>query len=166
MPRPSKGPHLYYRKPKGKRPAVYTIRDGGRELSTRTVDRGEAEEALRRYLIERDAPGPIRRADDVTVSEVLARYGEEHAPNVADAVRIGYAMDALDAWWGDLPVSSVSKDTCKKYAAERGVSPGHDPSGAGNAGRRAEPLQRDAHLRGTRDVAAAAAAKPGAVAHP
>ena len=60
----------------------------------------------------------------MTVSDVISRYGEEHAATTADPVRIGYAIDALDAWWGDLPVSKVSKATCKKYAAERGVSPG------------------------------------------
>ena len=68
--------------------------------------------------------GPSAGADDVTVSEGLARYGEEHAPDVADAVRIGYAIDALDARWGDLTVWSISKDTRERYAAERGVSPG------------------------------------------
>ncbi len=124
MPRPDEGACLCHRKPKGKRLAVYTIRDGERELSTGTLDRDTAEEALRRSPIERDAPGPIRGADDVTVSDVISRYGEEHAATTADPVRIGCAIDALDAGWGDLPVSKVSKAIRKKHAAERGASPG------------------------------------------
>ncbi len=55
---------------------------------------------------------------------VLAIYAEGHAPHVKDPARIGYAIDALDRFWGDLPVSAVRGETCRRYAKIRDVSDG------------------------------------------
>lgn len=55
----------------------------------------------------------------MTVADVLAIYGEEHAPHVADPARIGYAIDALLPFWGELPVSAIRAETCRRYAADR-----------------------------------------------
>ena len=38
--------------------------------------------------------------------------------------RIGYAIDALDRFWADLPVASVEEATCRRYTKMRGVSDG------------------------------------------
>ncbi|QPH55575.1 site-specific integrase [Pontivivens ytuae] len=124
MPRRSKGPRLYWRKSKGNKKAVYVIRDGQHEYSTGTVDREQAEAELRLYLI-RKVQGPQSAVHtDVTVSQVLTIYGEGPALEAADPARIGYAIDALDAWWGDLPVKEVSIDRCKAYATQRDRAPG------------------------------------------
>ncbi|MCW2305300.1 hypothetical protein M2324_003721 [Rhodovulum sulfidophilum] len=45
-------------------------------------------------------------------------YAEEHAAFVAAPERIGYAIEALDEFWRDLPVSSVTGAMCRRYAAK------------------------------------------------
>jgi len=58
------------------------------------------------------------------VAEVLTIYAEEHATGTAAPERIGYAISALDRFWGDLAVSDITRGTCKRYQATRGVSAG------------------------------------------
>jgi integrase len=60
----------------------------------------------------------------MSVSMCLAIYAEEHAASVASPERIGYAIDALDRFWKDQPVSVIRGETCRRYARERGVSDG------------------------------------------
>lgn len=50
---------------------------------------------------------------------MLAIYLEEHAPHTADPLRIAYAVDALLPFWGELNVSAITKNTCRRYAATR-----------------------------------------------
>lgn len=80
----------------------------------------------------------------MTVDAVLARYGEEHAPTVADPARIGYAIEALLPFWSALPVSAVTGETCRRYARSR-VKLGRDgevvPVGAGTVRRELGALQ-------------------------
>lgn len=54
----------------------------------------------------------------------LTIYADEHAMHTSSAERIGYAIDALDAFWRDLPVSAVKGATCRRYVAQRKVSDG------------------------------------------
>jgi integrase len=58
------------------------------------------------------------------VGQVLAIYGQDHAPGVAAPERIGYAIDALTGFWGERPVSDIKGSTCRAYCAERGKSDG------------------------------------------
>ena len=60
----------------------------------------------------------------MTVSDVLRRYGEERGPLVKDAARIGDCITALVAVLGDLPVSSVTGEICRRYAKARDRAPG------------------------------------------
>lgn len=55
----------------------------------------------------------------MSVSKALSLYGEEHAPHVADPARIGYAIDALDEFFGNLKVSDISGAVCRRYASQR-----------------------------------------------
>lgn len=57
----------------------------------------------------------------MTISDALAIYGKEHAPTVSDPQRIGYAISALDRFWGGLSVSSINEATCRRYAETRMV---------------------------------------------
>ena len=116
MPREAKGPRLYRRRDTG----IYYIRDTGRrEQSTGTRDRSGAEAALARYLAERDrAIGPSDPAA-ITVSDVLGRYAEEHAPHLRDPGRVAYAIQALVPLLGALPVSMLTGPTCRRYAKTR-----------------------------------------------
>mgnify|MGYP006285081659 CR=1 FL=1 len=122
MPRRAKGARLYFRKAKGKRKAVYVIRDGQHEFSTGTVDREQAEAALRLYLIRKDQAPRIADPHELTVAQALAMYGEGPAAKAEDPARIGYAIDALDSWWGDLPVQEITEELCGMYVEKRGVA--------------------------------------------
>ena len=119
MPRRAKGTRLYFRKAKGKRRAVYVIRDGQREYSTGTVDREQAEAELRLYLIRKEHGPGMTDPAQMTVAQALTLYGEGPAVEAADPARIGYAIDALDPWWADLPATEITEATCRAYARER-----------------------------------------------
>ncbi|OAO05377.1 hypothetical protein A8B76_02740 [Roseovarius indicus] len=116
MPRKSKGPRLDWWNAKG----VWRIRDTGcADRSTGTADRREAERALAAYIASKDTVTGSRRADQITITEVLDIYGREHAAATAAPERIGYAIDALLAFWGSLTVADVKGETCRRYANSR-----------------------------------------------
>ncbi|MEL5876415.1 tyrosine-type recombinase/integrase [Cereibacter sphaeroides] len=60
----------------------------------------------------------------MTVAHALTLYGEEHGPTVADPQRIGYAIEALMTFWGNLRVAAIRGETCRTYARQRGRAPG------------------------------------------
>ena len=121
MPRKSKGARLYERP----RDGIWAIRDTGRrEQSTGTRNRREAEEALARYIAERDRPIGPSAPDRFQVAEALRLYGAEHAPTVADPARIAYAIAALVPILGSLPVSSITGQVCRFYQRQRNRAPG------------------------------------------
>jgi len=124
MPRRAKGPRLYFRKAKGNRKAVYVIRDGQHEYSTGTVDREEAEAELRLYLNRKIRDRKRDDPNELTVAEALVQYGEGPAAAAEDSARIGYAIEALDKWWGDLPVSEIDAAKCRAYCKDRAKAPG------------------------------------------
>ncbi|PTW99057.1 tyrosine-type recombinase/integrase [Pararhodobacter aggregans] len=117
MPQRAKGPRLYQRKDTG----LWVIRDTGRgDRSTGTRDRREAERALALYLSDRDKrPGGPAQPGEMTVAEALTLYGEGHAGETKDPVRIGHAIAALVRWWGERPVSAITKETCRAYVRGR-----------------------------------------------
>lgn len=55
----------------------------------------------------------------MTIRTALVLYGKEHAEHVADPARIGYAIQALNRFWGALPVSAISRATCRRYGEDR-----------------------------------------------
>lgn len=63
----------------------------------------------------------------MTVADVLNHYATEHAPTVADPARIGFAIERLVAFWGDLPVSAIRKETCRAYGRQRSKVTKRDP---------------------------------------
>ena len=103
MPRPSKGARLYLRKRKGRAP-IWVIRDeGGAETSTGTGSRPEAESILADYIGHKYRPnGPVD-AHELTISQALLIYAEDHAPDLAAAERVAYAIEALEPFWGPCP---------------------------------------------------------------
>jgi integrase len=121
MPRPSKGARLYLSPDTGH----WTILDGKVKRRTGTADRREAEAALAAYIRDRGARrGGPAEPDSLTVGEVLEVYLSEHAPTVAAPERLAYAATALLDFWGDLACGTITKATCRRYAAHRGVSDG------------------------------------------
>lgn len=53
------------------------------------------------------------------MDEVLAVYGEEHAPYTAAPERIGHAIDALLTFWSGKPVAAIKGSTCRLYGKSR-----------------------------------------------
>lgn len=127
MPRPNQGPRLKWLPRRG---AFYIVwYETGRERlrSTGTADGRAAEEALAGFLEERrrgQRPDRPRDPDEVMVSDVLDIYGSDHAPHAVDPQRIGYAIKALLPFWGDKPVSAITRQSCRAYAQARGKAPG------------------------------------------
>lgn len=115
MPRPSKGARLYRRKDTGQ----FSILDGKVERRTGTASREEAEAALAEYIRERGRPSGPAEQDKLKIADVLMAYIEEHAPHTADPDRLSYAVEALIPFWGELTVSAITKNTCRRYAATR-----------------------------------------------
>ena len=69
-------------------------------------------------------------------------YAEEHAVNVKDPARIGYAIEALLPFWGDLPLSAITRETCKAYGKSRlKVTRRHPETG--------QPVQTEPVAQGT-----------------
>ena len=114
MPRPAKGARLYQRKD-----GTWSILDGKVERRTGTASRAEAENALADYIRSRGRAGGPAEPEQLSIGDVLALYAEEHAPYVADPVRIASAIAPLANFWGELTVSAVTKSTCRRYAKDR-----------------------------------------------
>lgn len=123
MPRKRQPPRLYLREDE----RVWIIRDGQATVRTgcAETDIQGAEEALQKYLAGKFAPVARERdPDKLSVVEVLAAYGKEHAPHVADSERIGYALAPLEEFWAGKRLTDVRGSTCRQYTGWRGVSAG------------------------------------------
>ena len=55
---------------------------------------------------------------------MLAIYGQEHVPLVKDQARIGQCFRALVPLLGDLPVSAITGEVCRRYGKMRERAPG------------------------------------------
>lgn len=122
MPRRKLPPRLYLREARNGREAVYVIRDGSREISTGygAGREREAEAALGRYLVERDAaPAGPQSPEVMKVGQALAIYAQERAPGLAAPERAAYAIDRLAPFWGELTVSAVKGETSRRYRRQR-----------------------------------------------
>lgn len=139
MPRQRKGARLYWKERKG-RTGFWEIRDGATYISTGTDDRAAAEGLLAEYLRRKHRPSGPATPDDLTIAQCLVLYAEEHAIHVAAPERIGYAIEALDAFWKDAPVSSITGATCRRYAGSR-VTRFGKPASAGTIRRELNVLQ-------------------------
>lgn len=127
MPRRKLPPRLYLRR--GRAPG-WVIRDGPREVRTGYGPEyselsDEVQQAFADYLTARlERPAGPRTPEGLKVGEALAFYGKEHAPHTAAPRRIGECIRALAPFWGELPVSAVTGNTCRRYVKARGVKDG------------------------------------------
>lgn len=139
MPRKKQPPRLYFREDEG----AWVIRDGTKAIRTGcgAADSRRAEEALSKYLAEKFSPA-IREHSParVTVDEVLAAYGREHAPNTKDPARIAYAISALMTWWSGKTLAEVRGSTCRAYAAARRSTPRANMANAKTEARRTKTV--------------------------
>ncbi|MBL3607529.1 tyrosine-type recombinase/integrase [Rhodovulum sulfidophilum] len=134
MPRPSKGARLYQRKDTGQ----WVIIDGTKQRRTGTTDRREAEAIFAGYIIDRGRPTGPSEPDQMMIADVLDIYGRERAPSTADPERIANAIMPLLDFWGELPVSSITGGSCRRYGADRRIyrgTPRERPAGLGTVRR-------------------------------
>lgn len=139
MPRSNLGPRLVLYGPDKRHGAIpkrgfkayayYVVwSEHGRkqERATGTADRRVAQEKLREVLEtlsvsatdRSDDVGP-RPARDVTIAEVLDRYGQDCGPTRRDPRRIGIAIERLLSFWGTHTVSEITDASCKIYEDKR-----------------------------------------------
>lgn len=127
MPRPNRGPYLNYVKNRGRWYIQWSEAGRTRQLSTGTDDSGEAQTALADFIHEQQrAKRPSGPSDpgQFPITDALALYGEEHAPQAADPARIGYAISALLPFWSDRMVGDITRETCRAYSRYRSKAPG------------------------------------------
>ncbi len=63
----------------------------------------------------------------MTVAGAMQIYLEEHVPTVKDPERIAYAAVPLIRFWGELPISAIKRETCRRYARQRTKVVKRDP---------------------------------------
>jgi integrase len=121
MPRRHKGARLYLRARSGREP-TWVILDSGKEISTGAGDQDirAAEAALEEYLSSRRHPnfGQGHPAS-VLIDDILAEYGEKHAPTTRRADLIGIAMGHLLGFFGGRTCAAVTSATCAEYVRWR-----------------------------------------------
>ena len=125
MPQPAKGAKLYLRKRANKNP-IWVILDRGTEIATgcHEGDREQAEKQLSDYIVRKyERPAGPCSPDQMSIDRALEIYGREHAPHVAAPRIIGFAIDALSPFWGELPVSAIKGETCRAYVRHRAKAP-------------------------------------------
>jgi integrase len=140
MPRISKGPRLYKRKAKRRNGrlianAVWTIRDGDREVATgvfaREAERKPpkaAEDALVRYITSKyRPPRRVRDIEDIDVADVLAIYHAhreaiyiERGSTQSEVTEFADRVGRLNDFFGGKMLAEVNAQTCGQYVKARG----------------------------------------------
>ncbi len=115
-----RGLYLRYLKKRGVFYVCWTEGGRSRERSTGTSDVHEAQRALSDLIQEQGRPlGGPRDPADFPILDALADYGQEHAVDTATPERIGYAIDALTAFWEGRMVADITEQTSRAYARQR-----------------------------------------------
>lgn len=121
MPRKRKPARLYQRKDDG----AWVVLDRGRQIRTGFGDgfRDEAEAFLSRYIQEKTL-SDRKTVDlgDISVGELLVRYGEHKRQTVRDPDRLMYSIKALAPYWANMTAADVTDAACREYVRKRGVS--------------------------------------------
>lgn len=124
MPRPSKGPRLYWWKKKGTAAGQWFIRDGKRMRATGCGEgeREAAEEALAEYLSTKQGrpDGRVRRADQVLIADVVSLYSRTVACDHARPHETGARLERILDHFGEMTVAGVNGEECRDYTKKRG----------------------------------------------
>ncbi|MFZ1109886.1 MAG: site-specific integrase [Rhodomicrobium sp.] len=142
MPRRSKGPRLWlrpaWRDGNSFRPAVWIIRDAGRQISTGCSERDDrqAQDRLARYILEKHEP-PRRERDlaAIPVADVISIYLRDVVPGQARPEKAIERAERLNAFFGDKTLAEITGAACRAYAAAR-AGQGRSNKGTGGGARR------------------------------
>ena len=118
MPRKRLPARLYQRKDDG----AWIIIDAGKHIRTGYGEglRAEAEDALARYIRGKSSQEIVTvQADQISVGEILVRYGEERVGQVKDPERLLNCINALSPYWANKKVAEVTHDNCVSYCRWR-----------------------------------------------
>jgi len=124
MPRRNNGARLRFLEKRQCFYIVWTERGRSRERSTGTKDRQIAEAALSEFLYLRTRDAGPRDPAEILVTDVLADYAEEHAPETAAPWRIAAAIKAMVPFWQAKTVANITRETCRGYVSARMRSAG------------------------------------------
>ena len=131
MPRQSGGPHLWLRparmRANGTDPAIWIVKDAGRQLSTGfgQSDRREAEKALANYIASKYAPSRRERdIGEIPVADVIKVYLDDVAPHQARPAKAAERCGRLLDFFETRKLSDVTGATCRAYAEWRGSNGG------------------------------------------
>ena len=128
MPRDTKPPRLWFRKPRRSKQGrsaekgVFVILCDGSQISTGCgrEDRAAAEAKLAQFITERHVvPRRKRDIEDIPIGDVLTLYLQDVVPKLATARKAAGRFERLAEWWGDKYLSEVTRGTCDKYTATK-----------------------------------------------
>lgn len=129
MPRPRKGPRLWFRperfdKKTGKRisAGAWIIIDGSRQIGTGCAEHqvDEAERALAEYNVERYRPTRRERdIEQITVGDVLLTYDSDCRDHQANKRTFDGRLKRLNDWWGAKLLADVNGQSCRDYVKFR-----------------------------------------------
>lgn len=122
MPRPNRGAYLTWIEARGCFYIQWYEQGRPRKRSTGHADVRDAEQALARFIAERQrqrVSGP-REPGQILVTDVLAFYLEHHGDTVGAPQRLKYAAKAMVPFWTGVLVDGVTKATCQRYSKGRG----------------------------------------------
>jgi integrase len=105
---------------------TWTIGTRSHRASTRTKDRGEAQDFLKAFILEHDRP-PEAKPDQIAIGTVLDNYWDRHAHKLASAEAIGIRIRHLKKFFGASAVDAVnarSNDRYKERCLDEGLAIG------------------------------------------
>ena len=117
MPRPSKGPRLWF----DQKLHLWYIRDGTKKRGTgcRREDRESAEKALADYIAEKYRPPVEHRSDHLLVADALNTYVREIAPTHRSKETTSHSIARLLPWRGTKMISEIRRSSCRAYVEYR-----------------------------------------------
>ena len=124
MPRRNSGARLRFLDKRGCYYIVWTEGGRSRERSTGTTDREQAEQALAEFIHTRQRFSGPRDPAQILITDLLADYAREHAPETAAPWRIASAVKSLVEFWQGRTAADISRETCRRFEQHRGRSAG------------------------------------------
>ncbi len=119
MPRPNKGPQVWYRKDRGTW-GVGEFREGKRHwIATGLGSREDAQRELVRIFTKKDRASGKHTAEERIIGDVLASYQLEHGQETLHPDGLIYACQNLSPFWGDKRVSEITNTVCQEYRDKR-----------------------------------------------
>ncbi|MBL6427749.1 MAG: site-specific integrase [Maritimibacter sp.] len=118
MPRQRKPARLFQRKDD----KAWVILDGGKQIRTGFGDgfRDEAEKALSDYIAQKKQRDVrVFEPHQISIGEILVHYGDAKVQTVTDKGRLVYTIQALAPYWGDMKVSDIDVEKCRRYSVWR-----------------------------------------------